>query len=127
MEKCKRTQLELNLYRDNTLASFTNDSISMLDEILNKMDSTKEFNLKIAFEKTFGKPLDINKVCMSRMQHFVNTQTQVEHYCYCNRVFMITHTKFDTKDMSYKLYFEIPPKLYYTRRNGRVEFVDKSK
>ena len=122
-----RTQLEPNLYRDNTLANFMNYSMSMFDEILNKMDSTKETNLRIAFEKTFGKPLDINSVYMRRMQHFVNTETTVEHYCYCNRVFMIVRTNLNDAKMCWELSFEIPPKMYYTRKNGKVEFVDKSK
>ena len=110
--------------KDNTLTSMMD---WMVDEVINKINSDKETNLKIAFKKIFGKPLDINKVYKRRMVHFVNAEAKVEHYCYCNRVFMIVREHFDTEKLSWVLDFEIPPKLYYTRKNNKVKFIDKSK
>lgn len=102
---------------------------NMVDEVVHKTISAIDEHLKVAFEQTFGKPFDADKVYKKRLTRFIIQEDDTEYYSYCNRVFLIVRRNFDfgIENNTCSLSFEIPTKLYYTRRNGRVEFIDKAK
>lgn len=102
---------------------------NMVDELVRKTSSAKEEHFKVAFEQTFGKPFDADKVYKKRLTRFIRQEDNTEYYSYCNRVFLIVRQNFDfgIENNTCSLSFDIPTKLYYTRKNGRVEFIDKAK
>ena len=112
-------------YRKNPFADIMHN---IVDELVRKETSAIEEHLKFAFEQTFGKPFDADKVYKKRLFRFIMQTDNTEYYSYCNRVFLIVRRNFDfgIEKNTISLSFEIPIKLYYTRKNGRVEFIDKA-
>lgn len=102
---------------------------NMVGVFIRNISFAKEEHLKVAFEQTFGKPFDADKVYKRRLTHLVAQKDNTEYYSYCNRVFLIVKETFDfgIENHTCTLSFEIPTKLYYTRKNGRIKFIDKAK
>ena len=116
----------LEKHQKNPLADIMDN---MVNEFVRNISSSKEEHCKVAFEQTFGKPFDPDKVYKRRLTRLVMRKDNTEYFCYCNRVFLIVreHFEFLNENNSCSLSFEIPTKLYYTIKNKKVEFIDKAK
>ena len=83
--------------------------------------------LNMAFESTFGKKFDPEKVYKPNLRRYIHNSgiEHTIHWAYCNRVFMVEKDYVDM--LTFRVYteFTVPKKMFVRKENGKFKFVEE--
>lgn len=81
--------------------------------------------LNMAFESTFGKKFDPEKVYKPNLRRYIQNSgiKYTIHWAYCNRVFMVEKNYVDM--LAFRAYteFTVPKKMFVRKDNNTIKFV----